>query len=399
MEKQVATPYFLIEENLLQENIENLKTGISLFFPQFIIGYSFKTNALPWLIGKLHAEGFFAEVVSADEYELARLLGFPIKQIIYNGPAKNEESFIEAVTNGAIVNLETHRELRWLESIKQKNLKVGLRIQVDVESYCPGETVNGQLGGRFGFQLDELPQILKQLERLEVSLAGIHVHTSSKTRSVNIYHALASEAARLIHLYNWHLTYLDIGGGFFGGVPDKPSFTEYFEVIYQSLASVTYLEELQLIVEPGASIIASPVSLVTSVIDTKKTPHGYFVTTDGSRTNIDPFFLKTYYEVTFERQTTSIAESELQAFKQKNRQIISGFTCMENDQLFVLENQPLFDEGDRIIYHKVGSYTMCFNPLFIQYLPAVYVKRGNKLTQVRSHWTAREYIQRSEEYK
>ena len=41
------------------------------YWQNYIIGYSYKTNALPWLISYLNDQGCFAEVVSDDEYKLA----------------------------------------------------------------------------------------------------------------------------------------------------------------------------------------------------------------------------------------------------------------------------------------------------------------------------------------
>ena len=51
--------------------------------------------------------------------------------------------------------------------------------------------------------------------------------------------------------------------------------------------------------------------------------------------------------------------------------------------------------GDRIIYHKVGAYTMCLTPLFIKYFPDVYVHRNGALSKVREAWTPEEYLRKS----
>ena len=77
------------------------------------------------------------------------------------------------------------------------------------------------------------------------------------------------------------------------------------------------------------------------------------------------------------------------------RQVISGFTCMEHDRLFDLRNEKELLPGDRIIYHKVGAYTMCLSPLFIKWFPDVYVKSRDEVVKVRSRWTAEDYKRRS----
>ena len=62
-------------------------------------------------------------MVSHDEYELAVFCGFRPDQIIYNGPMKSKETFLDAVRNGAIVNIETKRELHWLEELEPVEYK------------------------------------------------------------------------------------------------------------------------------------------------------------------------------------------------------------------------------------------------------------------------------------
>ena len=78
-------------------------------------------------------------------------------------------------------------------------------------------------------------------------------------------------------------------------------------------------------------------------------------------------------------------------------QIISGFTCMEDDRLFQLTDAPALRCGDRIIYEKVGAYTMCLSPLFISYYPDVYLEDKGRITCVRRRWGVKEYVQGTEE--
>lgn len=75
------------------------------------------------------------------------------------------------------------------------------------------------------------------------------------------------------------------------------------------------------------------------------------------------------------------------------RQCVSGYSCMEVDRLFELENGPELMAGDRIVYENVGGYTMSLSPLFIRYFPDVYVRRKGELKKVRERWTPREYVQ------
>ena len=77
-----------------------------------------------------------------------------------------------------------------------------------------------------------------------------------------------------------------------------------------------------------------------------------------------------------------------------NQQIVLGCTCLEFDRLFSLENKPLLSVGDRFKYNNVGAYTMCLTPLFIKYIPKVYLQEIGQFTLIRDKWTAYEYIQK-----
>jgi len=280
----LETPYFLIDELELQSNLNQLEEALQKHWGNSLIGYSFKTNGLPWLLNYFKEGGIYAEVVSDDEYELAKKLGYEKDKIIYNGVAKSKETFIEAIKNRCIVNVDSQRELDWLKELDQSSwemYEVGIRVNFDLERACPNETVMGAEGGRFGFcyENEELKKAIDTINALKtISLTGLHLHCSTKTRSLNIYRAISKMACEITRKYSLKLKFVDVGGGFFGGLKDKPQFDEYIEVISFELSKVFNNEETVLIVEPGTSIVSSPFSFVTSVVDVKQTSANHFVT-------------------------------------------------------------------------------------------------------------------------
>ena len=140
----------------------------------------------------------------------------------------------------------------------------------------------------------------------------------------------------------------------------------------------------KLIIEPGMAVIGAPISYVTSVIDVKDTNYNRFVITDGSRTSIDPLMSKSSYFHSYETVDSNRCKCQ--------KQVICGYTCMEHDRLFETFEDIELKCGDRVIYNKVGAYTMCLTPLFIKYFPKVYVEENNEYLLVRKSWTPKEYI-------
>lgn len=396
--KQPKTPYFVINEPILQQYYDMLTDSLKQNWGNFQVGYSFKTNSLPWLVSYVKKKGAYAEVVSQDEYDLAKYLGYTDKEIIYNGPYKEMESFCNVLLAGGIVNLDSMQEIRWLADLINKHenhsFKVGIRVNFDLEKMCPGETTMGEVSGRFGFcyetgKFAEALNILKSLPR--VSIAGVHLHSSSKSRSVNIFCSIARMACHLAQEFNLSLEYIDLGGGYCGGMKGRPEYPDYFPAVAKELRKQFLPKQTRLIVEPGISLISKCTTFVTSVFDTRDIKGTRYVMTDGSRFNIDPTMIKSSHMFHLEP-----AENYSATRPVLNEQIVSGFTCMEVDRLFTHKDQPELVPGDRIIYENVGGYTMSLNPLFIQYFPAVYVCSRDSMQMVRQKWSPAEYVQGSQ---
>jgi len=397
MTTQLQTPYFVIDEPILQRYYHMLTDSLAQNWPNYLIGYSFKTNSLPWLVSFVKRNGAYAEVVSEDEYLLARHLRYTDCEIIYNGPYKSQKSFCNVLLAEGCVNLDSRQEIKWLtelvNSFPDKTFKVGVRANFDLEKMCPGETTMGETSGRFGFcyETGRFAEAVENLRSLpNVQIAGLHLHSSSKTRSVDIFRAIARMACRLQEEFDFTLDYVDLGGGYCGGMEGRPEYPDYFPVIAKELRKCFSPEQTRLIVEPGISLISKCTTFVTSVFDTRDIKGSRYLMTDGSRFNIDPTMIKASHLFHLEYNADYTKNRPLM-----ERQIVSGFTCMEVDRLFTHTDQPELVPGDRIIYENVGGYTMSLNPLFIQYFPAVYVRNGAQMTLVRRKWTPEDYVQGS----
>lgn len=385
---EFKTPYYVIHKGELDNNFKKLKVALEKHWNNYIIGYSYKTNALPWIIKHFDLLGCYAETVSEDEYNLAKLVGVAKDRIIYNGPIKTKETFVEALENGCIVNVDSKRELEWINEIEEEKRVIGIRINFDIEKMCPGQSQCSDEGGRFGFCYEnkELAKVITLLHEKKVRIAGIHLHTSSKSRGLEIYRAIAKVACEIQKEFKLELDYIDVGGGFFGGLPTKPQFEEYIIMMESILSECFDKNKTKLILEPGMAVVGAPVSYVSTVIDVKETPYNRFVVTDGTRTSIDPLMTKTNYFHSF----VTDGERELHP-----KQVICGYTCMEHDRLFEEKNGIILREGDKIVYNKVGAYTMCLTPLFIKYFPDVYVEDAGQYVKVREAWKPEQYIMNS----
>lgn len=384
------TPYYSIDLQKLEKNLSDLRSSFAALWPDFMVGYSFKTNNLPWLAKWMKSQQVFAEVVSTPEYELAKFVGYADNQVIINGPCKGYDTMDKILIAGGIVNLDNFQELNHIRDNQEAyphDIKVGLRINFDLESACPGETIPGKEPSRFGFNVEngdfqKAIHFLKDIPNIKV--VGIHAHHSTRTKSLGIFKAITYKACECSALCD-ELEYIDLGGCLFGDKPGTPSFDEYAQTIVGVLKNNSIPSGVKLILEPGAALIASPVSYVCKVIGTKDIKSVRLVYTDGTIKHIAPQMNAIKFSYTLNTPSTNMIK----------RQVISGYTCIEMDRFLDLSDEKELNVGDEIIIHNVGAYTMSLAPLFIDYFPAVIVKDGADKQVVREHWSKEEFIQKN----
>lgn len=382
----IQTPYFLISEKKLKENIDAFQNALIRIWPNSKLAYSVKTNSLPWLLKYLCCQDVMAEVVSDEEYKLAQLCGYDNEKIVFNGPIKGQQTLENALKKKAYVNIDSQNDLKCIKKVKPDNAIIGIRVNVDPNVFKENDIGYQEEGFRFGFseKNGQFSKALKVIQEYSTNTKlGLHLHCNSITRSIDVYKSIAKYAAELVSKYKLKLAYIDVGGGFFGGVEGKPSAEEYISTIKKELENVVDCGKTQLIVEPGSAIIGSVVDLYTSVLDVKDTDYARIVTTDGSRIHIDPLWAK-------QRYMYSIKQNKVTNPIEK--QIICGYTCMDHDRLMNIEGEPELMIGDEVIYHRVGAYSMTFGGMFIRYYPDVYVQMDNELIKVRSYNTVEDYM-------
>lgn len=367
---KLNTPCYIFDSAEFARGYRNMSAALSLYFDDYIIAYSVKTNSMSAVLDETKSLGIHAEVVSHDEYRMVKEHGFTTEQIIYNGPLKSVDTFVEALEGGAIVNIDTPRQIEWLKLLPKNNFyKVGVRLSVNLSEISPGDAEYNDDSSRFGFSVSSgsFKNAIETIKKLDnVHLAGLHVHRTTTLRRPLFYKRLTDYACNIIRQFGLKPEYLDIGGGFYGIRQGKPGYKDYIQTIYETLKS-NDMENLQLIVEPGNGLVDSPISFVCSVIDVADGDNGNrIVYTDGSRIDIDPHFRKTNYLKTILVQDDGPRPT-------LRRQTICGCTCIENDRIFALDNHFELKIGDRILIDNIGAYTCAFTPKFIRKLPGVLI--------------------------
>lgn len=400
LEGEFGPPFYILSYDKLRENYNKINTAFKSRYDNFIIGYSYKTNYLPYMCKELSSLGAYAEVVSRLEYDLAIKIGVDPKQIIFNGPLKTKADIHYALQNESKINLDSIYEVDFVKEYAQKNkgklIKIGLRANFDISENGISPITDGYEVSRFGICVEngDLAFVLNELLDIDnIKVTGLHGHVSTQKRGVNSYRKITQGLCRIAKEYQLiDIEYIDIGGGISGEVPKSlreysPSFDEYAEVIC-TVMNEEFGEDKHkpsLILEPGISLVANAYVFAVKVVEIKRVRNHTFVLVDGSIQNIKALPSRRNLPMKIVRQSNR-ADQAIETFH------IVGFTCLERDYLaYDIHTEPP-QIGDFIVFENVGAYTIVCNPPFIKERPAILVHKGNEVFAAREKETIKQFF-------
>jgi len=399
LEQKYGSSFYLLDVNKLRENYQKINYSFKSRYDNFIIGYSYKTNYVPYLCKELSQLGAYAEVVSRLEYDLAIKIGEDPKRIIFNGPLKSSEDISYALNNESLINIDSMYEIDFIKEYasnnKEKEIKIGLRLNFDISQGEVSALQEGYEVSRFGFCVENgnFDAAINELKMVKnIKIIGLHGHFSTRNRSLQTYKIITQT---LCHLAKENLLdtleYIDIGGGIYGELPDSfnivaPTFDEYAETICELMNREFdhFPNKPTLILEPGISMVANTFIFIAKVIEIKKVRDQNFVLVDGSVHNVKPTMHKTNLPMRI------VSKSE-KADENKDFHIV-GYTCMEKDYLAHNVQSSLPEINDYIIFENVGAYTIVFNPPFIKERPGIVAMDHEYFFEIRKKETINQFL-------
>ncbi len=361
--------YYLVEPSVFIKNYTELLDSFRKYYPNSHIGYSYKTNYLPYLCKLIDELGGYAEVVSDFEYSLAVKNGVKPSKIIVNGPYKTSEDLHKYLSNNSIVNLDSFYEIDLIENIAAKNprKKYGVGIRCNFE-------INESQLSRFGFDVESNEfhsALIKLMNIPNIDIKGLHCHFPN--RDIESFRTRIKRLLKLSEqLLNTPPEYIDVGGGYYGKMNDSlaaqfegdvPDFSQYgYEVasrIEDYYRGYDQKDKPKLFIEPGGAIVANTIKYVVKVIDIKVIRGQYIATTTGSRFNMGLFSSSAILPMERFGNPDSI-----QAPNKYESIHLAGYTCIENDYL-MKDFRGKIRVGDYLVFSNVGSYSLVFKPPFI----------------------------------
>jgi len=346
-------------------------TDLSRHFPKNSLhAVAMKANPLLSVLRRIQSLGFGSEVASLPELEMAKKAGFSPGQIVFDSPCKTREELELALRGDHYINADSLDELKRIDAILRKlpsKAGIGIRINPQVGTGSIRSTsVAGNIS-KFGVPIDSNHSNLLECFRKYPWLTGVHVHIGSQgmpvdllTRGIKKVYDFAEQinSAQDVPAGTQRIRFIDIGGGL--GISyhagRKPtSLAEYRKALSEAIPGL-FSEKYRIITEFGRYIHTNTAWAASRVEYVKREP-GYNILM--SHLGAD-FMLRECYNPQDWHHEISVLDShgKLKKHSPAEKYFIAGPLCFAGDVIGHDLLLPRVEEGDYLIIHDVGGYTL-----------------------------------------
>ena len=361
---QYGTPLYVYDEETIRTIARQYKQAFSAY-PKVSMLYASKAFMTKAVVRILDEEGFGFDMVSGGEIYTAYTAGANMKKCLFNGNNKSYDELQMAVELGVgLISVDNFLELDLLNEVAKSNNKtvdILLRVTPGIECHTHEYIQTGHLDSKFGFDLTQVDEAVEQIldRHKNLNLVGLHAHIGSQIFETNIYYdegaVLRKEMGRLKDKFALNLTHINLGGGLGIKYTEKdcpPSINEIADRIITSIkdnAKKYNVEEPEIHIEPGRSIIGTSGVTLYTVGSSKQVPKGrkYVAVDGGMADNPRP----SLYQAVYTAQIAGRPEAE-----PVETVTIAGRFCESGDILIKDIKLPQLQEGDVLCFYDTGAY-------------------------------------------
>ena len=376
----VGTPTYVYSTGTIVDHYDKLESAFKALKP--LICFSLKSCSNLHIAKLLVQRGAGMDVVSGGELHRSRLAGCPDDRVVYAGVGKTAAEIAYALGlegRGELVgaepgkpirlfNVESEPEFELLASVAEHHgaeTNAALRVNPDVDPKTHRYTTTGKRENKFGVDIDRAREVFERYgANKHVRLSGLHVHIGSPVYDTAPYVQAIERVLELIDELasdGHEITTLDLGGGFGADYETgrSPAAKEYADAIEPLLAD-RVKNGLQIILEPGRTIMGNAGVLLTRVQFVKDSGEKKFVICDaGMHTLIRPALYEAFHFIWPVKVDRSLepqgraAEMDLPGLELCD---VVGPICESADFLGLGRKLPPVKRGDLLAVFTAGAY-------------------------------------------
>ncbi len=359
--KEMGTPAYVYSWNAIREAYKLIDHALA--HTPHMICYAVKANSNLAILKRLGKLGCGADIVSGGELARAMEAGIPGERIVFSGVGKTDAEIESALAAGVrSIHVESAAEIDAVEAIARHSGRpapISLRVNPNVDPQTHPYIATGLKSSKFGIAMETAEMLLPRiLGSAALNLEGLACHIGSligTPSAVRDAVHMVGSLACAFKAAGAPLRTLDAGGGWpiaYGdeATPHEP-FAAFGRAIHEGLVSSGADQlGLQLLVEPGRSMVGDAGVLISQLIFVKEQSEKRFYIVDASMTElIRPALYDAYHAIM--PFTATPPGAELRPTD------LVGPVCESGDFLALDRALPKLTRGDLIALRGAGAYS------------------------------------------
>ena len=319
-----------------------------------LICYAVKANSNLAIINLFARQGAGFDIVSGGE--LARVLaaGGRPDRIVFSGVGKSENELRSALQAGIkCFNVESESELERLNQIAcamGRKAPIAIRVNPDIDARTHAHISTGRKESKFGIPADRVGAAYRRAAELShIEIAGIDCHIGSQVidpapllDSMDRILVLADELAEL----GVKLKHVSNGGGI--GIQYRDEVPMDVGAYVRALSAKIGARDMELLLEPGRSLVGNAGVLVTRVEYLKEAGAKRFAVIDAAMNDLArPAIYGAWHEIV----AVTLRSQPGLAYD------IVGPVCESTDKLGQ-DRDLAIEQGDLLAILSAGAYGM-----------------------------------------
>ena len=345
-----GTPTYLYSRSAIETAFLDYQSALSDI--PHLICYAVKANSNLAILNVLAQLGAGFDVVSLGELERVVAAGGDPSKVVFSGVGKTTAEMQRALDlKIRCFNIESEAELLSLAELANGAgyvAPISIRVNPDVDAGTHPYISTGLRENKFGVEVAvarELYQIAE--EHTALNPVGVDCHIGSQIEETAPFVESLECLLDLVHdlrTLGIRLQHIDLGGGL--GVnyqaETPPSIHDYVAVLKERLQD----QALELVLEPGRSIVAEAGALITEVLYLKPTADKHFAIVDAAMNDLlRPALYSAWQDI----QPVALQDGESHVWD------VVGPICETGD--FLGKNRAMvLSQGDLLSIMGAGAY-------------------------------------------
>lgn len=352
--EKFGTPLYVYSRQALRDAWEAYR--IATQGRDVLVCFGMKANSNLAVLNEFKNLGSGFDIVSGGELARVLAVGGDPGKVVFSGVGKQAWEMQAALTAGVkCFNVESEAELEQLNLVAEQMgviAPVSLRVNPDVDAQTHPYISTGLKENKFGIAIEEAPRIYQQAAQFKnLNIVGVDCHIGSQITEVAPYLDALDKLMLLIETLaglGIQLKHLDLGGGIGIRYTDETLLTPttLLDHVFKRLEA-RKLDYLQIVLEPGRSLVGNAGILLTKVEYLKHAEAKNFAIVDAAMNDlIRPTLYDAWHSV---EQVCPAGHAEVRDYD------IVGPICESGDWL-ARERQFALTQGELLAIMSAGAY-------------------------------------------